>query len=428
MNKNDIEYYYSPSKERERAIWADCIFVFDTSSLLEFYYFPKKSQQDIFSSTFEKIKDRLWIPHHVNFEYLKNRENTLKKPIEEKYKNLETNQVKAIENGLKNINNMINDFINHTKKEDVHPYIDNTIPLNFEEALKEFETKFIDFKEKVKIEFTKREEEINAFATDDTVLQSFSKYFEIGREYNFNKLMDIVKEGELRYRNNIPPGFKDATKKEGIQKYGDLIIWRQILDFAEQKGKPIVLITNDVKDDWCYRYKRGNEVRIERPKEDLVTEIKNKANVDFCMYTFSQFLYTAKEILETNIPQEVIEEARTTNKSSFIRFDGFYRTFDDERTGTDADELAQFEYYYRFYENGTVDFKTGVDNEVTTGSYLINGEDINIDIEYPSKGKLLFLVGNINEKYLELNYSTSYNDITGSERGLFYPDKLTKKD
>ncbi|MFV8520895.1 PIN-like domain-containing protein [Bacillus sp. SBS7] len=424
MKKDDIEYYYKPDEKKEESIWTNCIFIFDTSALLEFYYFPKKSQKDIFNSTFEKIKERLWIPHHVKFEYLKNREHTLRKPIEEKYKRLEVEQIKVIESEIKNIKNRINDFMNHTKKEDTHPYIDNTISLNFEEASQNFETAFSDFKSKVTIEFKKREEEIIAFATEDFVLESFNNYFKVGREYNFEKLMEIVKEGEIRYRNKIPPGYKDGPNKEGIQKYGDLIIWKQIIDFAEQNGKPIIFITNDVKEDWCYHYKRSNEVRIERPKEDLITEIRNKAHVDFYMYTFSQFLYAAKEILGTNIPQEVIDEAKTVsgaNKISRIRFDGYYRTLDDSYNPKEnMEDISDYEYYYQFHKDGQMEFRMGSDKDFTIGNYTLDGDTIRIEINYPHEEDLLILTGTINEEFLKLNWSNDKNK--GSEKGFFYPN------
>ncbi|MBP0725199.1 DUF4935 domain-containing protein [Bacillus sp. RG28] len=420
MKPDEIEHYFKPNKEKEKDIWTDCIFIFDTSALLEFYYFPKKSQQDIFSSTFEKIKGRLWIPHHVKFEYLKNRENTLKKPIDEKYKKLQNEQLKAIENGIKSIKGNLEDFINHTKKTDVHPYIDSTIPLNFELAYAEFEKTFSSFKSNVEIEFKKREQEIVSFATEDTVLNYFNEYFMVGREYSFERIMEIVEEGEIRYRNQIPPGYKDEPNKEGLQKYGDLIIWKQIIDFAEQNRKPIVYITNDVKEDWCYQYKRGNEVRIDRPKEDLIREIRDKANVDFLMYTFSQFLFSAKEILGTDISQEVIDEAKTVginNNTSRIRFDGYYQTLEDNLDDSDVEDgIAQFQFFYRFYENGNVDYYTGDDKDIRYGSYKIINDKIKIELSSH------YLTGTITEDYLKLKWERYDGETEGSERGLFYAD------
>jgi hypothetical protein len=423
MKVENIEFYYKPSAEREKKMWQECVFVFDTSALLEFYYFSKKSQEEIFDSTLKKLNGRLWIPHHVEFEYLKNRENTLKKPIEEKYQKLGNEQIKAIENNIKDIKSKIADFINHTKKEDTHPYIDNTIPLKFDDSCKKFESLFSDFKSQVETEFKKREDEINTFAEQDTVLESLNKYFEVGKEYSYPKLIEIINEGELRYRNQIPPGYKDGPKKEGIQKYGDLIIWKQIIDYASQKGKPIIFITNDVKDDWCYHYKRSNETRIERPREDLIREIKDIARVDFWMYTFSQFLYSAREILGANLTQEVIDEAKTTktsSKSARVRYDGYYRTLSDDYDSAE-DNIAEHEYYYYFYEDGRVETKDGSDDELVTGQYIIKGDHIEIKVSYPKAD--VTLIGSVNEDYIKLSWSN--DKASGTEKGFFYPTEQT---
>lgn len=60
-------------------------------------------------------------------------------------------------------------------------------------------------------------------------------------------------EGEMRASQRMPPGFKDGGKNEN--KYGDLIIWFEILQFAKNnrdKFDKIVFLSNDEKPDWVY--------------------------------------------------------------------------------------------------------------------------------------------------------------------------------
>ncbi len=57
-------------------------------------------------------------------------------------------------------------------------------------------------------------------------------------------------EGEKRYKEKTPPGFKDAKNKDGVRKYSDLIIWKEILRFAKLNHKNIIFVTDDVKPDW----------------------------------------------------------------------------------------------------------------------------------------------------------------------------------
>lgn len=57
-------------------------------------------------------------------------------------------------------------------------------------------------------------------------------------------------EGESRYKKEIPPGFKDAKQKDGVRKYSDLILWKEMLKYAKSHGKSIIFVTDDVKADW----------------------------------------------------------------------------------------------------------------------------------------------------------------------------------
>jgi len=318
MNRDNYGYY-ELSNEIEIKIWEECIFVFDTSTLLDFYYFSNDALEDIFTNIFEKVKSRLWITNHVEYEYLKNRIGTLKKPITEKYKPLEKEYINFLDKELNKIKNKIEEFGNHTKNRDQHPYLNDNglLVKGLLEEYNKFLNNFVAFKEATKQEFSKREEEISSNLTNDRVLEQFENYFTVGQEYKFDKLMDIAEEGEKRFASNIPPGYKDAKgpkAKEGLQKYGDLIIWKQIIDIAKAKQKPIVFILNDNKEDWCYQNK-VQKGRIERPREELIREMRDEANVRFWMYNLSQFLYKSKERLNSSLNQKSIDEALSVQKN-----------------------------------------------------------------------------------------------------------------
>src|SRR5205823_2954818 len=75
------------------------------------------------------------------------------------------------------------------------------------------------------------------------------------------KLSDIYKEGDKRYKVEIPPGFKDQNPKEKPfpKNHGDYVIWCQIIEFAKAKKKPIIFITDDEKEDW-WRLHNGRTI------------------------------------------------------------------------------------------------------------------------------------------------------------------------
>ena len=288
----DIYEIYYLSEKREEVLWSTCLFVFDSSALLNFYYYSDQTRKDIFTTTFEPLKGRLWIPQYVEYEYLKNRKITSRKPISA-YESLLKQHVSKIKQHIIQLKNK-------TQKPDEHPFLDSTL-------IDDFAKQFEDVEDKIKKQIVAEKKKINAMAEKDTVFEAFKNYFDVGVEYSFEQLMNIAKEGEHRYKFKIPPGYRDAKSKIGFQIFGDLIIWKQILEHAKIAKKPIIFVTDDVKEDWWILGKKNT---IQRPREELIKEIKDFANSDFWMYTSVQFLERARRILKTEIAQEVLEEVR----------------------------------------------------------------------------------------------------------------------
>src|SRR5690606_8660652 len=84
------------------------------------------------------------------------------------------------------------------------------------------------------------------YLKDDPIYERLSNLFEnkITNPYDANKLNDIYKEGEERYKHKIPPGFEDEKNKDGSRKYGDLILWKQVIDIAKEQKRPVIFITD----------------------------------------------------------------------------------------------------------------------------------------------------------------------------------------
>jgi hypothetical protein len=101
------------------------------------------------------------------------------------------------------------------------------------------------------------------------------------------------------------PGFAIA-KKDDDDRYGDLIVWKQILDFAvDAAPKALVFVTDDGKDDWWLR--QGG--RTLGPHPGLVEEFASVApNVPFHMYSGEQVLRFARQHLRAQVAARTVEE------------------------------------------------------------------------------------------------------------------------
>lgn len=315
LDRDMINEYFSP-QDSEENLWENSIFIFDSSSLLYMYEYSDKTKIQIIETLSDKLLNRLWIPNHVAYEYLKNRERVIKSPLtdKDKYKGLEDNHLSKINNDLKSIKSKINEMHNKTKKQDMHPFIKSNIVSIFREGTNSFLDSFEVFRADFENEILARNDEIENLLRHDIVLEFLENHVEVGDEYSIDEIFSIIQESNFRFPNKIAPGWEDEENKTGIQRVGDLIIWKQILDYSKENNVSIILITNDVKEDWCHVKKRSNEKRIVRPCKELIKEIKDFSSNNFWMYTFKDFLHKSKELIDTNITNDTLEEVEEIYK------------------------------------------------------------------------------------------------------------------
>jgi hypothetical protein len=318
--ENSLLKSYLLTDEREKNLWNDAIIVFDTSALLDIYSIPKIARTKIYTDVFEKLPNRLWIPFHVQYEYFKNRESCIAKPVSEKYaplrKKVENINIDAFVSIKKTeLSNKIDDISKESEKDDKRPYMEQTKIDEFKKNIDATISQIEFFKSSALKQIENAENEVLSVKDSADVLEALDKFFTIGREYSYNEILEITKEGKHRYEFKIPPGYGDLKEKKGIQIFGDLIIWKQILEYSKEVKKPIIFITNDIKkdEDWCYLDKTATEDRIRCPREELIKEIKDFSGVDFWMYNLPQFLHNANKYLKSTIKEDVIQ-----NVSQFL--------------------------------------------------------------------------------------------------------------
>lgn len=325
---------FNLNEETKEKIFSEGLVFFDTSVLLDFYFYSDDTIQGIFTNVFPHLEDRLWITDQVNFEFAKNKSKVLLKPIV-KYDNLlstdkgdggylnkiDKNLLEVKEDIVKKLNKnlkIINTLKEQTQKSDKHPYLTPVLIENMEKQVNEYkskleellETLYKEYKVKEKAIYTEIDEKKNVLKEkekNDPIYHEIKEKFKIGRAYKFDELMKIAKEGEFRYNNTIPPGYEDSQDKIGLQRYGDLFVWKQILEICKKENRPAILISNDVKEDW-------NEVEDEdKPRSELIREFAFYTQKQFWKYTLADFLYVSKSYLNADINENIIEDVTESN-------------------------------------------------------------------------------------------------------------------
>lgn len=215
----------------------------------------------------------------------------------------------------------------------------------------------------------------------------------IGDCFQEDKLKEIYKEGNERYSNKIPPGFKD-------EKYGDLIIWHQIMDFAKDNNKSIIFVTQDSKIDWWFKSKSGDALM---PHPHLIREFSFITNQKIYLYNFSEFLNNANSYLNANVNSDTIESVKGIEKyDKFIHFKdispnfSFINKYGKLTHDPDIIEFRNIEVLSRigpdvtvvikFYIKGMFDeiYKDYVNMKLSKYRWFMDGNDYEFDVDYLS--------------------------------------------
>ncbi len=291
--KNKFKGYYKPLPEDLMKIWDDCIFVFDTNVLYDFYRYSDDTVEVLFT-IFEQLMGRIWIPHWVGLEYHRGLEERIKEQVE-KY----TSTIKDLSN-----------FSDKIKTQREHPFLSV-----------ELQNEIQDFYEKFNKELTAQKLKLKNLITDNPVKEKVALLIgdKIGNPLTKEEEDFIIKNGDKRLPLNIPPGYVDYKVKEkrpGLDKYGDYIIWFQILKEAKAQKKPFILVTFDTKEDWYKLIKFNNSKIIVGPRPELVEEFLAVENCLFWLYPTPEFIDRAVKHFNIEIePSKLVKVKEETTKS-----------------------------------------------------------------------------------------------------------------
>ncbi|MEM7975210.1 PIN-like domain-containing protein, partial [Morganella morganii subsp. sibonii] len=146
----------------------------------------------------------------------------------------------------------------------------------------------------------------------------------VSSSFTQEEVNKINKEGEVRYKNKIGPGWMDEREKGESEsffnniiykdKFGDLYLWKELLKKANEDGiDNVVFITNDLKEDWWYRI-HGKTIG---PLEVLKTEITSQGVKKFKMYNQSTFVIKFSEVFkDISVNKNSIKELEMLNKQN----------------------------------------------------------------------------------------------------------------
>ncbi|QKN78657.1 DUF4935 domain-containing protein [Bacillus pumilus] len=294
MREKFREFYFDKNDEK---IWRESTIILDTNVLLNLYRYTKETSDQILE-LLNKYKENLWMPHQVGLEYHYNRKLVI---LEQRGSNEKV--CDAFQKIPKKVREFLNDDLSIFKKRHKD---------DLESLVKEIKTVINE-----KIKGFKSISEEDDFLEEDLIRLKINDLYKnrVGDPYSKDELKTIMEEADDRFTKKIPPGYKDVKDKKGIKfyngvqiqnKYGDYILWRQVLDYAQKNESSVIFLTDEKKEDWWYEAKG----RTIGPRIELLNEFSFHSKKSFYMFSSIGFIE-----IKGGLDQSAVSEVKEVSEA-----------------------------------------------------------------------------------------------------------------
>jgi PIN domain-containing protein len=279
--KKAFDAYLQPTEAQIAALWKDALITIDANVLLNLYRYRPSTRAELLA-LLKSLTHRLWLPHQAGLEFFQNREGVVAterkrstEPLAEFRKVLAT-----------------------LDSRQGHPFVSPGL----RKALATIE-------KRLEKELKANADNVRALEKDDQILSDVMAIFagRVGEPFSPPEMAHVATEGEERYRQQVPPGFEDRKKDREHRRYGDLILWRQVLAEAKRRESSVIFVTDDSKADWWLK----TDGRMS-PHPHLRQEFAREIGAEFYMYPAEGFMSGAAKHLKRPITKEAIEEVKDT--------------------------------------------------------------------------------------------------------------------
>lgn len=193
-------------------------------------------------------KKQFWIPNQVYREFSRNAKSK-KNEVIEYYKNTRIMCVKELERTKDIVGQTFENF--RRKQRNDGEKLKDEVLSDFQAIIQKLKKGY----ERLEKAYT---EELAVICEKDIVSEIVDEIYENSKTKDFTIMekVQICEEGEIRYKYKIAPGYTDEEKKSDFdsgdfyRKYGDLIIWKELLRKVDNTNINTLFIEDEKKKDW----------------------------------------------------------------------------------------------------------------------------------------------------------------------------------
>ncbi|MFK0005457.1 PIN domain-containing protein [Paenarthrobacter sp. NPDC090520] len=253
--------YHKPTTTEIERIWEEGIITLDTNLLLFFYDVRESTANEHFDALSQR-QNRLWIPYQVADEFYRNTHKQRAKQTEAHRQRI--NRITTFKNELGNFPTQ-----SRLKATAAQGASISALEAYLDELTDEL----------------KAISELTDPKNPDVILDRITQLFDgrIGPKPGKQQLDGLFKDGAKRFAEEVPPGYMDAKNKPGNRKFGDYLLWKQLMEHAASEKRDVIFVTEDSKEDWWMK------LHPSIPRPELIQEFREETGQDILIMKSAHF-------------------------------------------------------------------------------------------------------------------------------------------
>ncbi|CAL9420922.1 PIN domain-containing protein [Nocardiopsis dassonvillei] len=247
----------------------------DTNVLLDLYRMNGQVRMDMLT-VLKSIKERIWVPHQVVMEFWRGRQSEELISYHDRKADTTKEALRAASDKAKRA---LDDWV---KSVHIGDKVDIAEPMYKElDQVQEIFEKIGSL-----LEGQANRDRVPGIrdTNTDPVISELEKLLDgkVGLPNDDDRNAKEISIAKERAKKQMPPGYLDfeSGKKSDKDAAGDYLLWRQILDQAQEQNIDVLLVTRDLKEDW---WRKAPPKAVRLPRIELVREFRDVAGGRFFM-------------------------------------------------------------------------------------------------------------------------------------------------
>lgn len=286
--RNSFAWYLDADAADPLPFWDAAVVSVDANVLLDLYRYHADTRDRILEAI-SSFGERVWLPNQAGAEFFRNRKNVIVSS------NTTFGDAGAAVDKLAKALVEARDKLRGQR----------LVPRTLADAL---DTAVSTAVNKARGEIDAARSAHPDYLREDPLLERLLTIFDgrVGAAYDATRLTATIKAAEGRFKAKVPPGYMDDDEKEGDRRYGDYVLWSQLMDQAKAASTPMIFVTSEKKEDW---WEQKGHLTL-GPRLELLEEFSRETGQRIHVYRTERFLELHAARAGSKLNERVVEEIR----------------------------------------------------------------------------------------------------------------------